>query len=255
MNKVRVFVLRVAGSNCDHETAFAFEQAGASASLVHIGELIRGERSLDKFHVLAIPGGFTYGDDLGAGKILANEIRFRLGRDVHRFVESGRLVLGICNGFQALVKAGILPSPQDARQLMSLTYNDSGKFECRWVHLKVNGDSPCVFTKGIERLHLPVAHGEGKVVVPPEVLSRTRKVLHYVDEFGNRGGYPHNPNGSIDDIAGVCDDSGRVFGLMPHPERAIRGSHQPGWTLREAEEESGDGLRLFINAVEWARRL
>jgi phosphoribosylformylglycinamidine synthase I len=249
-----VLVLRVAGSNCDHETAFAFEQAGASASLVHIGELIRGERSLDEFHVLAIPGGFTYGDDLGAGKILANEIRFRLGPDVHTFVESGRLVLGICNGFQALVKAGILPSPQDGRQLMSLTYNDSGKFECRWVHLEVNGDSPCVFTKGIERLYLPVAHGEGKVVVAPEVLSRTGKVLHYVDGLGNRGGYPHNPNGSVDDIAGVCDDSGRVFGLMPHPERFIRGSQRPHWTLRETEG-SGDGLRLFANAVEWARRL
>jgi phosphoribosylformylglycinamidine synthase I len=254
VNEVRVLVLRVAGSNCDHETAFAFERAGASASLVHIGELIRGERSLDEFCVLAIPGGFTYGDDLGAGKILANEMRFRLGWDLHKFVENGRLVLGICNGFQALVKAGLLPSPQDGRQLMSLTYNDSGRFECRWVHLKVNADSPCVFTRGIEGLHLPVAHGEGKVVVASGVLSSARQVLHYVDALGNRGGYPHNPNGSIDDIAGVCDDSGRVFGLMPHPERSIRNSHRPGWTAREAEE-SGDGLRLFVNAVEWARRL
>lgn len=254
MSRVRVLVLRAPGSNCDHETAFAFERAGASTSLVHIGELVRGERSLDDFHIVAIPGGFTYGDDLGAGKILANEIRFRLGQDVPRFVESGRLVLGICNGFQALVKAGILPSPREGQQRMSVTYNDSAKFECRWVHLRVNRDSPCLFTEGIERLYLPVAHGEGKVVAAPEVLSRMRKVLYYVDELGNRAGYPYNPNGSVDDVAGVCDDSGRVFGLMPHPERSVRGSQQPHWT-QGATEDFGEGFRLFANAVKWARGL
>lgn len=254
MSRVRVLVLRAPGSNCDHETAFAFERAGASTSLVHIGELVRGERSLDDFHIVAIPGGFTYGDDLGAGKILANEIRFRLGQDVPRFVESGRLVLGICNGFQALVKAGILPSPREGQQRMSVTYNDSGKFECRWVHLRVNRDSPCLFTEGMEQLYLPVAHGEGKVVAAPEVLSRMRKVLYYVDELGNRAGYPYNPNGSVDDVAGVCDDSGRVFGLMPHPERSVRGSQQPHWT-QGATEGFGEGFRLFVNAVKWARGL
>lgn len=254
MSRVRVLVLRAPGSNCDHETAFAFELAGALTSLVHIGELVRGERTLDYFHIVAIPGGFTYGDDLGAGKILANELRFRLGQEIPRFVESGRLVLGICNGFQALVKAGILPSPREGQQLMSVTYNDSGRFECRWVYLGANRDSPCHFTEGIERLYLPVAHGEGKVVATPEVLPRMRQVLHYVDEFGERAGYPFNPNGSVDGVAGVCDDSGLVFGLMPHPERSVLVSQQPHWT-QGATEELGGGFRVFANAVKWASGL
>ncbi|MCK4221246.1 MAG: phosphoribosylformylglycinamidine synthase I [Dehalococcoidia bacterium] len=254
MGKAKVLILRTQGTNCDVETAFAFEQAGGVASLVHIGELIRDRRRLNEFQIMAIPGGFTYGDDLGAGRVLANEVRLKLGDGIQSFVESGRLILGICNGFQVLVKAGILPEPVSARQQIGVTSNDSGRFECRWVHLRVNEACPCLFTKGIERLYLPVAHGEGKVVAAPEMLAKLRIALYYVDELGNRAGYPHNPNGSVENIAGICDDSGRIFALMPHPERHISGNQHPQWT-RQGATERGDGFRIFANAVEWAQGL
>ncbi len=163
MSRVKTLILRVPGTNCDGETAFAFQQAGAEVSLVHINELIRRQQRLADYQILVIPGGFTYGDDISAGKVLANELRLKLGEDVLRFIEGGGLILGICNGFQALVKAGFLPG-SSVDSSLTLTTNDSGRFECRWVHLRVNKESPCVFTKGIESMYLPVAHGEGKVV-------------------------------------------------------------------------------------------
>ena len=251
MSKVRALILRAPGTNCDVETAFAFEQAGATTSLVHIAELIGHKRRLDNYQIMAIPGGFTYGDDLGAGRVLANEIRLKLGPDINRFIEDGRLILGICNGFQVLVKAGILPGGQPP---ITLANNDSGRFECRWVYLIANEKNNCIFTRGIERLYLPVAHGEGKVVADPVVLPRLNVALYYSDEQGNRAGYPYNPNGSVDNIAGICDDSGRIFALMPHPERHIRASQHPRWTKQEAEEPGG-GLRIFANAVEWVKGL
>ena len=254
MSTVRTLILRAPGTNCDAETAFAFQQAGALTSLVHISQLIRREQRLKNYQILVIPGGFTYGDDLGAGKVLANEIRLKLGPDIERFIDNGGLILGICNGFQVLVKVGILPGPLQASQSqLTLTNNDSGRFECRWVYLSVNRKSPCIFTKGIERLYLPVAHGEGKVVADPEVLSRLNVALYYTDEPGNnKVGYPDNPNGSVDNIAGICDASGRIFALMPHPERYIRGSQHPRWP-RGGARGWGDGLRIFENAVEWAK--
>ncbi len=254
MNKVKVLILREQGTNCDNETAFAFEQAGAVTTLVHIDELIRHQRKLGDFQIMAIPGGFTYGDDLGAGRVLANEIKLKLGQEIQTFIESGRLILGICNGFQVLVKAGILPGPIGSQQLISFTSNDSGKFECRWVHLRVNEECPCLFTKGIERLYLPVAHGEGKVVAVPEALAKIRVALYYVDEMDNKAGYPYNPNGSIENIAGICDDSGRIFAVMPHPERYIWKSQHPQWT-RKGVEGRGDGFKIFANAVKWAQSL
>ena len=254
MNKVKVLILREQGTNCDNETAFAFEQAGAVTTLVHIDELIRHQRKLGDFQIMAIPGGFTYGDDLGAGRVLANEIKLKLGQEIQTFIESGRLILGICNGFQVLVKAGILPGPIGSQQLISFTSNDSGKFECRWVHLRVNEECPCLFTKGIERLYLPVAHGEGKVVAVPEALAKIRVALYYVDEMDNKAGYPYNPNGSIENIAGICDDSGRIFAVMPHPERYIWKSQHPQWT-RKGVEGWGDGFKIFANAVKWAQSL
>ena len=256
MSKVRTLVLRAPGTNCDAETVFAFEQAGAVVSLVHVNQLIRGEQRLSDYQIMAIPGGFTYGDDIAAGKVLANELRLKLGEEIPSFVKAGGLILGICNGFQALAKAGILPEPANGNSpLLTLATNDSGKFECRWVHLKVNRESPCVFTTGIDSMYLPVAHGEGKVVADPEILPKLNVVLYYTDENGDsQAGYPHNPNGSVKNIAGICDDSGRIFALMPHPERHIRGTQHPQWT-RHGAKKYGDGFQIFVNAVNWAKNL
>ncbi len=249
MGKVKTLILRAPGTNCDMETAFAFEQAGSQVDAAHVNELLRRQKLLSDYQIMAIPGGFTYGDDISAGKILANELRLKLGEEIRRFVADGRLILGICNGFQVLVKAGILPGLSPP---LTLAGNDSGRFECRWVYLRVNETSPCIFTRGISMMYLPVAHGEGKVVAEPRILN---VALYYADETGNiQAGYPYNPNGSIDNIAGICDDSGRIFALMPHPERFVRWTQNPRWT-REPRKEYGDGLRIFLNAVEWAKNI
>jgi len=256
MGKVKTLIIRAPGTNCDAETVFAFQQAGAEVALVHVNQLIRGEERLADYQIMVIPGGFTYGDDVAAGKVLANELRLRLGEDVVRFIEDGKLILGICNGFQALVKAGFLPDlSKDGSSPLTLVSNDSGKFECRWVYLGVNKQSPCVFTRGIDSLYLPVAHAEGKLVALADALSGLNIVLYYTDEHGNsNAGYPYNPNGSIKNIAGICDSSGRIFALMPHPERHIRGTQHPQWT-RLGAKEYGDGFQIFRNAVEWAKNL
>jgi phosphoribosylformylglycinamidine synthase len=256
MSKARTLILRAPGTNCDAETAFAFEQAGAEVSLVHVNQLIRGEQRLSDYQIMVLPGGFTYGDDIAAGKVLANELRLKLGEDMPRFIEDGGLILGICNGFQVLVKAVILPRPANGSPpLLTLMTNDSGKFECRWVHLMVNKKSPCVFTRGIDSLYLPVAHAEGRVVADPKVLPELDVVLYYTDEHGNsNAGYPHNPNGSVGNIAGIGDTSGRIFALMPHPERYIRGTQHPQWT-RQGAKQYGDGFQIFLNAVKWAKGL
>ena len=253
---VKTVVLRAPGTNCDAEAVFAFQQAGAEVTSVHVNKLIRREQRLSDYQIMVIPGGFTYGDDIAAGKVLANELRLKLGEDIVGFIEAGGLILGICNGFQVLVKAGILPEPSaEGSPRLTLTANDSGRFECRWVHLAVNKQSPCVFTEGIDRLYLPVAHGEGKVVADPGVLPELNVALYYTDEHGNsEAGYPHNPNGSVNNIAGICDSSGRVFALMPHPERHIRGTQHPQWT-RQGAKEYGDGFQIFLNAVRWAKGL
>ncbi len=253
---VKVLMLRAPGTNCDAETVFAFRQAGAEVNLVHVNRLIRNEQRLSDYQIMVIPGGFTYGDDIAAGKVLANELKLKLGEDIMRFIEAGGLILGICNGFQVLVKAGILPEPSAGNATaLTLAANDSGKFECRWIHMVVNKESPCVFTQGMDSLYLPVAHGEGKVVADPGVLPELNVVLRYTDERGDtKAGYPHNPNGSVANIAGICDASGRVFALMPHPERHIRGTQHPRWT-RQGAKEYGDGFPIFLNAVKWAENL
>jgi phosphoribosylformylglycinamidine synthase I len=221
---------------------------------VHVNQLIRREQRLSDYQILVIPGGFTYGDDIAAGKVLANEIRLKLGEDIQRFIEKGGLILGICNGFQVLVKAGILPRLSNgASPLLTVVGNDSGKFECRWVYLQVSKGSPCVFTKGIDKMYLPVAHAEGKVVAGPKVLPQLNVALYYTDEYGNsKAGYPHNPNGSVGNIAGICDSTGRIFALMPHPERHIRHTQHPQWT-RQGAKQYGDGFHIFLNAVRWAK--
>ena len=256
MAKVRTLILRAPGTNCDEETAFAFQMAGAVTSLVHVNQLIRREEDLSSYQILVVPGGFTYGDDISAGKVLANELRLKLGEDIQSFLDRGGLILGICNGLQVLVKAGILPGTHNGKEpTITLAPNDSGRFECRWVYLTVNKESPCLFTKGISRLYLPVANGEGKVVTTSQALTDLNIVLYYTDEHGNtNAGYPQNPSGSVGDIAGICDSSGRIFALMPHPERHIRGTQHPRWT-REGAQEHGDGFQIFLNAVNWAKKL
>ena len=256
MSKVRTLILRASGTNCDAETEFAFQQAGAEVSLVHVNRLIRREERLMDYRIMVIPGGFTYGDDISGGKILANELGLKLGEDIARFIEDGRLILGICNGLQVLVKAGFLPElSRDGSPLLTLAANDSGKFECRWVYLGVHKQSPCIFTRGMDSLYLPVAHAEGKLVVLTGALTEANVDLFYTDEHGDiSAGYPYNPNGSAGNVAGICDSSGRIFGLMPHPERHVRGTQHPQWT-RSGAREYGDGFQIFRNAVEWAKNL
>jgi phosphoribosylformylglycinamidine synthase len=253
MARVKTLILRAPGTNCDGETAFAFGRAGSVVDSAHINQLVRRDKLIADYQIVVIPGGFTYGDDVSAGKILANELKLKLGGDIQKFVESGGLILGICNGFQVLVKAGILPPSEDGQQL-TLAGNDSNRFECRWVYLKINQPSPCIFTKGIEAMYLPVAHGEGKIMAAKATLEKLNVVVRYADANGDiKAGYPSNPNGSVDNIAGICDATGRIFALMPHPERFIRWSQHPRWT-REAPRQHGDGLAIFLNAVDWVRR-
>jgi len=254
MSSVKVLVLRAPGTNCDNETAFAFEQAGAMCELHHINRLIRHEVKVNDYQIMAIPGGFSYGDDIAAGKIQANEMKARLGDDIQHFIENGGLMLGICNGFQMMAKAGWLSRPaRSGLPAFTLTNNDSGRFECRWIHMIVNSKSNCVFTRGIERLYLPIAHGEGKVVAEPDELAKLNVALRYCNEKGETvATYPDNPNGSMDNIAGIADDTGRIFALMPHPERHITGTQNPMWT-RNGISEVGDGLPIFSNAVKWVK--
>ena len=253
MATVKTLILRGPGTNCDWETAFAFELAGSQVELVHINQLINHEKDLFDYQIMVVPGGFTYGDDISGGKILANELRLNLGDQVRDFVAGGKLILGICNGLQVLVKAGILYGLKgEQRYPLTLFSNDSGRFECRWVYLRTDAASPCVFTRGIEDMYLPIAHGEGKIVTQSGL---TNVAVCYTDESGNLDpSYPSNPNGSTDNIAGICDSTGRVFALMPHPERFIRWSQHPRWT-RESPRDVGDGFRIFQNAVEWAKAI
>ena len=258
MVTVRVCVLRTAGTNCDGETIFAFEQAGAVTESLHVNQVLRNGAGLGAFQILVIPGGFTYGDDIAAGKILANELRYGLGVELREFIDKGGAILGICNGFQVLVKAGLLPGPfsPGTTQKVTLTFNDSAKFEDRWIHLEVTPNRS-VFTDGIDRLYLPVAHGEGKFVADPGTLrgivDSRQVVFRYVDSAGKPAGYPWNPNGSVESIAGICDDTGRVLGLMPHPERHALGCQHPRWT-REGLKDEGEGMAVFKSVVNYFRR-
>ena len=246
--------MRAPGTNCDVEAGYALQLAGAEPCLVHVNALIRREEKLADYQIMLLPGGFTYGDDLGAGRILANELQVKLGEEMLGFVAGGGLVLGICNGFQVLVKSGMLPEPGGDGSDVTLTTNDSGRFECRWSYLGVNKESPCVFTTGLERLYLPVAHGEGKLVTASGAVPPANIALVYTDKNGNpTADYPDNPNGSVLNIAGLCDSSGRVFALMPHPERHIRGTQHPRWTRRGARQ-FGDGYYIFENAVRWVKQ-
>ena len=252
-----VLLLRAAGTNCDGETAYAFELAGARTEKVHINRLLREPHLLGNFQVLAIPGGFSYGDDIAAGRILANQISHHLRDDLRSFIDSGKPVIGICNGFQVLVKTDLLPGALAGRsgQNFTLTNNDCGRFVDRWVRLG-RRSGKCIWTAGIEELDLPVAHGEGKFIPADEDVRRAlweegHVALVYLraDGLAANGRLPDNPNGSIDDIAGVCDSSGLVLGLMPHPERFVDGVQHPNWRRMFPLSAEGAGLQIFRNAV------
>jgi len=269
---VRVLVLTGYGLNCDLETAHAFTLAGADARRVHINDLIRGEASLADYQILVFGGGFGWGDDHGAGVVQAVRMRTHLGGQIRDFVADGRLVIGICNGFQTLVNLGLLPGLDGDYQArtVALMANDCGNFRDQWVRLIVNADSPCVFTRGLDpgTLDLPVRHGEGRFYADPEILKQlldaNQIVLRYAGPDGQPAGgrFPDNPNGSMMDIAGICDPTGRVFGLMPHPEAYNHPTNHPDWPRqREALKRQGramsktdaPGVRLFRNAVVHVR--
>ena len=269
MKKPRAIILRTAGTNCDYETKAAFEMAGALADRVHINSIIRGEVKLSDFQILALPGGFSYGDNIASGKILANELKYRLGDEIRKFDFASKPIIGICNGFQVLVKMGILPGEKDYAQTATLTFNDSDTFESRWVYLKrqgagVRGKGPKKAVNNFwidgmpEVIRLPVAHGEGKfVTIESSALNKIEDngqvAFRYCAPGGVKPEYPFNPNGSTNDIAGICNQRGNVFGLMPHPERFVHAWQSP--SKDEADIISGDsawGLKIFINAVKAA---
>lgn len=259
--KPRTLILRTAGTNCDGEAAYAFERAGAASEFLHINRLLERPAVIDDFQILAFPGGFSYGDDIAAGKILANQITHHLRDALRAFIQAGKPVIGICNGFQVLVKTDLLPGPlaDQTGQTATLTNNDSGRFIDRWVRVAPRGNK-CIWTAGIEPLDLPVAHGEGKFVpannaVRQALWDAEQVALVYAkgDDASANGAFPDNPNGSVDDIAGVCDASGLVFGLMPHPERYIEPFQHPAWTSQHPLPPVGRGLRIFENAVNHVR--
>lgn len=256
MAQPRTIVLRAPGTNCDIETEFAFEQAGSKTERIHVNRLRENPAVLREAQILCIAGGFSYGDDIAAGKILAGQLRNDLGQMLNEFHSQEKLILGICNGFQVLIKSGVL-LPDDAEgPVATLAWNDSGRFEDRWVETKVDGEK-CVFLRGVARMFLPMAHAEGKFV------TRNNDVLGQLDQAGqlslrycspdgsSANGFPENPNGSMADVAGCCDSTGRVFGLMPHPERFLDPTNHPNWTRMNERPPEGDGCVVFRNAVEF----
>ena len=264
MPQPRVLILRAPGANCDGETQFAFEQAGGQPERLHINRLRENPKLLKNYQILVVPGGFTYGDDVAAGKILANQLQHFLGDALREFRGKERLILGICNGFQVLLKAGLIIPPDEDGPLATLAHNSHGKFEDRWIHMAAT-PGRCVFLKGYQKLHLPIAHGEGNFICRQEWILKGLEqagqvVLRYCAADGGQSAianpqsailpFPINPNGSQGNVAGVCDTSGRVLGLMPHPERHVLPTQHPQWTRLGLASE-GDGLRLFRNAVQF----
>lgn len=269
--QTKAIVIAGNGTNCEVETAYACRLGGFDqVDIVHISELIYGEKKLNDYHFLNLAGGFLDGDDLGSAKANANRIKHAVIKDTGErlfdhflyFIEKGGLILGVCNGFQLMVKLGLLPGfdQEYTQQHATLTFNDSGGFEDRWVYLKINRESPCIFTRGMNTIYLPVRHGEGKFVVKDEFVrkrlhSQSQVVISYTrDDYGEATcDYPFNPNGSLDGIAGICDASGRMLGMMPHPEGYLHYTNHPRWTREDLPEE-GMGVTIFRNAAEYVKQ-
>jgi len=247
----KTLIIRTAGTNCDAELAYAFEQAGAETQTIHIAKLIEQPDLIASFELIGFPGGFSYGDDIAAGRILANRLKHRLLQPLQDAAKRGVPMIGICNGFQVLVKLGLLPYPDEATQVCTLADNTSGRFTCKWGPVVEDGSSVCVWTKGMGDFELPIAHGEGRFTGPAELINRLRSNGQVALRYAPGA----NPNGSDDDIAGICDPSGTIFGLMPHPERCVTATQHPQWT-RQGEgflSQTMPGLKIFENAVKHVR--
>ncbi len=265
-NKPRVKVLVVTGFglNCEVETSAAFRYCGADVDRVHLNDVLSENNVLDEYHILAFIGGFSFGDHLGAGTVFANRVKYGLKEDIQKFIDAGKLIIGICNGFQTLTRLGLLPAIDGKyfEQQVALAHNDSGVFRDDWIKLKGNDQSPCIFTKGIERIELPIRHGEGKFIADDEIVadleSHNLVALRYADDsWEDASGFPENPNGSINNVAAISDISGRIFGLMPHPEAFLSPYNHPAWMSQKKTgklPKEGQGVIIFMNAVDYATK-
>jgi len=269
----KALILTGYGLNCDYETEHALILAGAEADRVHINDIINDSgKILTDYHILVFGGGFSWADDHGAGVIFASKIKFNIEDQINQFIKDGKLVLGICNGFQSLVNLGLLPgfNGNYTERRVALTGNDKGNFIDSWVNLRINSESNCVFTKGIDTIELPVRHAEGKFYASNDdiesLFDYNQVVMQYADKKGDmaNGQWPCNPNGSIRDIAGISDPTGRIFGLMPHPEAFHSYTNHPDWTIKKeilsrkgevTSNKIGDGIQIFRNAVKYAQQI
>ncbi len=254
------------GINSEEETAKCFEWSGAESEIVHISDIINGDVKLSNYQIMAFPGGFSYGDDTGSGNAFANKVRNNLYEEVLKFTKEDKLIIGICNGFQILTNLGLIPATdnQYGKREVALMHNRTTVLESRWVHIK-NISSKCIWTKDIDIMHLPIAHGEGNFYTEDAILEKMKEndqiVFKYVTENGApaKEKFPFNPNGSMEDIAGICDPSGKIFGLMPHPERFNSFENEKGWELKKEKliregksiPERGAGVKIFENAVNY----
>lgn len=263
--KPRALLITGYGINCEEESAKCFIKAGAEPEIVHINDLISGNKKFKNYQILMFPGGFSYADDTGSGNAFANKLKNNLEEDLLKFAMADKLIFGVCNGFQILTILGLVPATKKyGSREAALMHNKTARLECRWIYLK-NTSKKCVWTRGMDILHVPIAHGEGNFYVAPEILEKMKTkdqiVFKYVHENGTPANdeYPINPNGAMEDIAGICDPGGRIFGMMPHPERFYSFTNEEGWELkkekliREGKElpREGQGLKLFKNAVEY----
>ncbi|MDR2169975.1 MAG: phosphoribosylformylglycinamidine synthase subunit PurQ [Planctomycetaceae bacterium] len=255
---VKVLILRAPGTNCDVETKYAFQVAGAGkVDVVHINGLLELSGLLDDYQILCLPGGFSYGDDIGAGSVMASKLSRNLGEIFRRFCDAGKLILGICNGFQVLLKSGLLLPDGVGGSLATLAWNESAIYTDRWVRLRVDAKTECVFLNGLSELYLPIAHGEGRFV--PCEKAEVLPMLDAAGQLALRYNEKDNPNGSVADVAGVCDASGKIFGLMPHPERFLDIFQHPHWTRiieqvsknKNEQNYRGDGFAIFQNALSY----
>jgi phosphoribosylformylglycinamidine synthase len=263
---VKTLVITGFGVNCERETSCAFTVAGSAVEQIHLNDILDGGRSLADFHILAFIGGFSFGDHIGAGTVFSNRVKYRMRDQLEKFVADGKLVIGICNGFQTMTRLGLVPAVDGAyfTQQVALAHNMQGTFRDDWIVVKENPKCPCVFTKGIGTIPLPIRHGEGRLVAENDaMLKKLEKnnlvALRYADPVTGEATmeFPHNPNGSTNAIAGICDPSGRMFGLMPHPEAYLSPYNHPDWTRQKLEgtlPEKGLGQKIFENAVGFARK-